>query len=70
MNWALAPLSPANMNLMMAPLNPNLYTQWAAASADPKTYGTWGAFLNPATYGTVANPFAAFIPAPAAPAAK
>jgi hypothetical protein len=25
--------------------------------------------MNPATYGAVANPFAAFIPAPVAPAA-
>jgi hypothetical protein len=55
----------------MAPLNPNLYTQWAGAAADPKTYGTWGSFMNPATYGNIANPFAGFFPAaPAAPATK
>lgn len=61
---------------MMAPLNPNLYSQWAAAAVNPATYGTWGAFMNPATYGTIPNPFAGFVPqaatAPAAtaPAAK
>jgi hypothetical protein len=59
------------MNLMMAPLNPNMYTGWANMAVDPKTYGTWGSFMNPATYGNLANPFAAFVPAaPAAPAAK
>jgi hypothetical protein len=26
--------------------------------------------MNPATYGNIANPFAGFIPVPAAPAAK
>jgi hypothetical protein len=61
----MAPLAPANMNLMMAPLNPNLYTQWAGAAANPSTYGTLGAFMNPATYGNMANPFAGFIPVPA-----
>jgi hypothetical protein len=65
-NWALAPLAPANVNMMMAPLNPNLYTNWAGAAANPATYGTWGSLMNPATYGNIANPFAGFIPVPAA----
>jgi hypothetical protein len=48
-----------------------MYTQWAGAAADPKTYGTWGAFMNPATYGNIANPFAGLFPVAApAPAAK
>jgi len=43
-----------------------MYTQWAGAAANPATYGTWGSFMNPASYGNIANPFAGFIPVPAA----
>jgi len=42
-----------------------MYTQWAGAAVNPSTYGTWGQFINPASYGNIANPLAGFIPVPA-----
>ncbi|MGA9992463.1 MAG: hypothetical protein WBP86_09060, partial [Thiobacillaceae bacterium] len=71
MNWLTAPMNPANVNLMMAPMNPALYTNWANAAVSPQTYGTWGSFLNPSTYTNATqgfNPFAFMTPVAPVPA--
>jgi hypothetical protein len=51
----------------------NTYGKYAAVAADPKTYGTWGAFADPKTYGNATaafNPMSFFQFPAAAPAAK
>jgi hypothetical protein len=53
MKWLTAPVDPRNLNLMMQPLNPNLYTGWLGATVNPQSYGSMGAFINPATYGAM-----------------
>jgi hypothetical protein len=53
MKWLTAPMDPRNLNLMMAPLNPAMYTGWMGATVDPRSYGSMGAFINPATYGAM-----------------
>ena len=64
MRWAIAPADPKTMNLLLQPLNPNVYTKWMLSPLDPLTlramvtpanpnaYMGWlGAMLNPASYG-------------------
>jgi hypothetical protein len=64
MRWATAPADPKTVNLLLQPLNPNVYVKWLTAPLDPRTlqamitpvnpnaYMGWlGATLNPASYG-------------------
>jgi hypothetical protein len=65
-------MNPANMNMMMAPMNPSMYTNWANMAVNPQTYGTWGGFMNPSTYTNATqgfNPFAFMTPGAVAPVA-
>ena len=51
MKWMTAPMDPRAMSLAMQPMNPNLYTGWMGQAMNPQTYGPWGGFMNPGSYG-------------------
>jgi hypothetical protein len=42
MKWMMSPLDPRAMQLMMAPVNPNLYMGWMGASMNPVPTVTCG----------------------------
>jgi len=60
MRWAAAPVDPKVLNLMMQPLNPNVYMKWLMSPLDPRALQAMTTPLNPATYmgwlGATANP--------------
>jgi hyperosmotically inducible protein len=51
MKWMMAPLDPRAMSLAMQPMNPNLYTSWMGQAMNPQTYGAWGSWMNPGSFG-------------------
>jgi hypothetical protein len=64
MRWAMWPMDPKLLGLMLQPLNPNLYMKWLMSPLDPRAlqlmmapvnpnlYTGWlGAMINPASYG-------------------
>jgi hypothetical protein len=56
----MSPLDPKAMQLMTAPMNPNLYLGWTGAMMNPASYGSlWGNWLNPANYTQTAPTYAA-----------
>lgn len=80
MRWAMAPVDPKTMNLMLQPLNPNLYVKWMMSPLDPRmlqamitpmnpnAYLGWlGATMNPGSYGDLWKGFLTpTLPAPSA----
>lgn len=60
MRWAMVPLDPRVLDIMLATVNPNTYMRWGMAAMDPRTWNLMGTVMNPALYtsmlGTLADP--------------
>ncbi|MFZ5485340.1 MAG: OmpA family protein [Pseudomonadota bacterium] len=60
MRWAMVPLDPRVLDIMLATVNPNTYMRWGMAAMDPRTWNFMGTVMNPALYtsmlGTLADP--------------
>jgi hypothetical protein len=80
MRWAMAPMDPRALGLLLNTLNPNTYVKFAGAAVDPRMtslataplnpnwYGAWlGNMANPQAYGPTFN---AMMRAPGYPAAQ
>jgi hypothetical protein len=69
MKWMMSPLDPRSMQLMMAPINPNMYMGMMGASMNPGSYGDmWKGFMNPGTFSMPSLPAFTMPTMPAAPA--
>jgi hypothetical protein len=70
--WMGASMDMKNYEGFFKMADVNTYGKYAAVAADPKTYGTFGAFADPKTSGAATAAFnpMSFFQFPAAPAAK